>query len=269
MDPLVRWAGGKKWFLPIFNHLVRNTPYDTLVELFAGGLAISLGRQEKHVIAGDINPHLINFYRELQSGTSMYVVDALPEDGSPVTVEIYNAIREQFNNGNLTSAQRAQYFFFLNKHCFNGLYRENKQGKFNVPWNKREWVGYPAFAPYTKLIENWCFLVGDWRNDCVDNIEAIVENEKALIFADPPYDDGFTAYSKEGFNWGHQLTLAQRLSLHDGPVVATNLATPRILELYRDLGYNVLTVDAPRRISCDGNRSPVKEMVATRNLVAG
>ena len=87
-----------------------------------------------------------------------------------------------------------------------------------------------------------------------------------FIYADPPYDVEFTAYSAGGFTWDDQKRLAQWLAQHRGPVVASNQATSRVLRLYRKLGFNVHTVPAPRRISCDGNRDDAEEMIAVRNL---
>ena len=87
-----------------------------------------------------------------------------------------------------------------------------------------------------------------------------------FVYADPPYDVEFTAYSQGGFSWDDQTRTAQVLAKHRGPVVLVNQATPRIDALYRKLGYDVGYLDAPRRISCNGDRTPAKEILATRNL---
>ena len=87
-----------------------------------------------------------------------------------------------------------------------------------------------------------------------------------FIYADPPYDVEFTQYYQNNFNWKDQERLAIWLSNHSGPLLASNQATPRILALYRDLGFTVYTLPAPRSISCDGNRKPATEMLACKGL---
>jgi DNA adenine methylase len=86
-----------------------------------------------------------------------------------------------------------------------------------------------------------------------------------FVYADPPYDVQFTRYGKDGFAWDDQERTAECLARHRGPVVLVNQATARIEKLYRRLGYGVRFLDAPRRISCTGDRTPAREIFATRN----
>jgi DNA adenine methylase len=88
-----------------------------------------------------------------------------------------------------------------------------------------------------------------------------------FVYADPPYDVEFTQYSKEAFGWDEQVKTARWLAEHSGPVVLSNQATNRIIELYSALGYELIYLHAPRRISCTGDRNPVVEVLALRNLV--
>jgi DNA adenine methylase len=87
-----------------------------------------------------------------------------------------------------------------------------------------------------------------------------------FVYADPPYDVEFTHYSKEGFGWEEQVRAAEWLTHHKGPVILSNQATERIVDLYKSLGFKLRFLSAPRRISCTGDRSPAKEVLATRNL---
>ena len=89
---------------------------------------------------------------------------------------------------------------------------------------------------------------------------------KDFIYADPPYDVQFREYASDGFDWDAQERLAAWLARHPGPVVASNQATDRIVELYRGLGYKVEFLDGPRKISRTGDRSPAREILATRNI---
>src|SRR6266705_3986769 len=81
-----------------------------------------------------------------------------------------------------------------------------------------------------------------------------------FVYADPPYDVEFTQYSKEGFGWDDQVRLVDSLSAHSGPVVLSNQATGRIVRLYEAAGFKLLFVQAPRRISCTGDRTPAREV---------
>ena len=104
----------------------------------------------------------------------------------------------------------------------------------------------------------WEFQVGDF--------EAIPLEKTDFVYADPPYDVDFTHYSQGGFSWDDQVRAAKWLAKHRGPVVLVNQATQRVADLYKDLGYSVSYLDAPRRISCTGDRTPAREVMATRNL---
>ena len=98
------------------------------------------------------------------------------------------------------------------------------------------------------------------------DIEAIALADNDFVYADPPYDVEFTTYSRDGFSWEDQQRTAVFLAKHPGPVVLVNQATPRIEQLYRKLGYDVRFFDAPRRISCTGDRTPAREIMGVRNL---
>ena len=86
------------------------------------------------------------------------------------------------------------------------------------------------------------------------------------MYADPPYDVEFTTYSAGGFAWEDQIRTAELLARHRGPVVLSNQATPRIVRLYRQLGFRLKFLDAPRRISSNGNRTAAREVLAIRNM---
>ncbi len=86
-----------------------------------------------------------------------------------------------------------------------------------------------------------------------------------FVYADPPYDVQFTQYARENFSWNDQVRLATWLAQHPGPVVLSNQATDRIMDLYRDLDYELIEVNAPRMISCTGDRTPAREVLAIRN----
>ena len=255
MDSPIRWAGGKKWLLPYFNALVTGVKYNAFVELFAGGAALSFGREETNVVLNDINTPLMRMYYHLHKGTLQQHIQASAEE--------YYVIRERYNatkrsQGRSYEPQYASDFYFLNQYGFNGLYRENSSGDFNVPYGKRTHVKLKDLGKYRTLMQKWILANHDYAN-----LQLAADD---LVFADPPYDGTFTDYSAGGFSWDDQERLATILSRAPCPVVATNAATPAILEMYKDLGFNLRTLEAPRRISRNGDRTPALEMLAWRNF---
>jgi len=156
------------------------------------------------------------------------------------------------------SKEAAELFYYLNRTGYNGLCRFNQNGEFNVPFGRHKRINYISdFTPYQQVVAKWEFRCGDFQT--------LELTPTDFVYADPPYDVPFTQYSKEDFRWEDQVRLAHWLAAHDGPVVLSNQATPRIVELYSDLGFHLRFLKAPRRISCTGDRSLVKEVLAVRN----
>lgn len=251
----LKWAGGKRWLIPHLSELYKPHSQQKLIEPFCGGLAVALGLQPREALLNDANPHLINFYRHLQAG---FQVTLEMENDS----ELFYQHRERFNEliaaQEETSAEAAQIFYYLNRTCFNGLCRFNKSGFFNVPFGRYAKINYQRdFDHYRKPFANWTFQLGDF--------ESLSLQEHDFIYADPPYDVEFTQYSSGGFSWDDQVRLIQWLARHPGPVALSNQLTPRIEELYRQSGFTLTPLDAPRRISCTGDREPAREVLATRN----
>jgi DNA adenine methylase len=170
-----------------------------------------------------------------------------------------NAFNELLQLRRGDSREAAAIFYYLNRTGFNGLCRFNQQGIFNVPFGSYARIGYVRdFSAYRALFGNWTFTNEDLEK------AALLPND--FVYADPPYDVEFTQYSKGGFSWEDQERTAVWLAKHSGPVVLVNKATARIETLYRKLGYSVQFLVAPRRISCTGDRTPAREILAIRNL---
>lgn len=261
LNPPLKWAGGKRWQVPHLKPLWEPQSHRRLVEPFCGGLAVSLGLDPERALLNDVNPHLINFYRWVQRGL------CLPD--KPTLTPMVNDEHVYYNNrawfNHLIFADEADtrigaaLFYYLNRTGFNGLCRFNKAGQFNVPYGRYKRIIYPPdFAEYQAPFSSWDFTCGDF--------ERLLLQPDDFVCADPPYDGTFSDYSAGGFSWEDQVRLADWLLYHPGPVVLVNQATERIEELYRKLGYTVSFLDAPRRISCTGDRTPAKEVFATRNL---
>ena len=227
-----------------------------LVEPFCGGLAVVLGLQPERALLNDANPHLINFYRWLKRGLRPSI--GMANDG-----QLFYAHRERFNtllqSGGAGSAEAASLFYFLNRTGYNGLCRFNRSGEFNVPFGQFKRITYASdFSAYREAFKRWTFTVGDF--------ETVPVKQEDFIYADPPYDVDFRTYSAGGFSWNDQVRTAEWLAHHRGPVVLVNQATPRIVHLYERLGYRLSRLDAPRRIACNGDRTPAREVMALRNM---
>jgi DNA adenine methylase len=256
LNPPLKWAGGKRWLVPHIQPIWRRHSDRRYVEPFCGGLAIPLGLQPERALLNDVNPHLINFYREVQSGLAITI-----ETGNDR--HLFNRQRDHFNHlireGRFRTNEAAQFFYFLNRTCFNGLCRFNQSGEFNVPFGRYQTINYATdFHSYRKLFRRWSFACKD--------LERVAIDPEDFIYADPPYDVEFTTYSAGGFSWDDQVRTAELLARHHGPVLLSNQATARIKRLYRQLGYRLRFLDAPRRISCNGNREAAREVLASRNV---
>jgi DNA adenine methylase len=256
--PPLKWAGGKRWQVPHLRTLWAKHTRRRLVEPFCGGLAVALGLSPDRALLNDANPHLINFYRWLQRGLETDLV-MQNDEGQ------FYARRDRFNEllrtGQGETAEAAALFYYLNRTGYNGLCRFNSKGVFNVPFGRYKRIGYASngtFAAYRDAFADWAFTTGD--------VEAVPLDRRDFVYADPPYDVDFTHYSTGGFSWDDQERTAVWLAKHRGPVVLVNQHTERIEKLYRSLAYHVEFLDAPRRISCTGDRTPAREIIGTRHL---
>lgn len=257
LRPPLKWAGGKRWLVPYLEPLWRERGSPRLVEPFCGGLAVALGLDPERALLNDINPHPVNFYRQLQAGLRIRVPMANDR-------ELYYRHRDEFNRlvlsrRGLFSRKAAELFYYLNRTAYNGLCRFNRKGEFNVPFGRYGRINYVRnFDDYRQALARWIFSYGDF--------ETLALDDEDFIYADPPYDVEFRQYSRHGFGWSEQERLARWLARHDGPVVLSNQATERIIALYESLGFHLRFLDGPRRISRTGDRTPAREVLATRGL---
>ena len=256
LRPPLKWAGGKRWQVPHLIDVWRTESHRRLVEPFCGGLAVTLGLLPSRALLNDINPHLINFYRWLTRGLVIRLPMTNAETG-------YYTHRKRFNAllaaGSADTAEAAALFYYLNRTGYNGLCRFNSSGGFNVPFGRYKTINYRTdFRAYRSLFSRWELAT--------THFAALEVSDDDFIYADPPYDVEFTQYSQGGFGWEEQLRTAEVLSKHKGPVVLANQATDRIVGLYRSLGFRLQFVAGPRRISCNGDRTPAREVLAFRNV---
>lgn len=257
LKPPLKWAGGKRWLVSHLAPLWEPHRDRRYVEPFCGGLAVALGLRPDRALLNDVNPHLINFYRQLQKG--LRVRREMHNND-----EFYYSYRRRFNElvreSLHTSKEAAELFYYLNRTCFNGLCRFNQTGEFNVPFGSYKSINYESdFREYQSVLDQWTFSNCDIRDLKLEPYD--------FVYADPPYDVEFTSYSAGGFSWNDQVRTVEILSAHPGPVVISNQATGRIVDLYKQHGYELRRLEGPRRISCTGDRTAAKEILALRNVL--
>lgn len=219
-------------------------------------MAVTLGIEPKHAILNDINKPLINFYKEVQKGLKI----TIPFLNDKTT---YYEIRKQFNvcmNMNKYTSMTAQWFYYLNKGGFNGLCRFNKKGEFNVPFGSYKTISHVRdLTDYTNLFLQYQFMNVDFEDMPILT--------KAFVYADPPYDECFSAYSGQSFTWEDQERLAHWLAKHDCPVVASNKATERIINLYNSLGFTLEKIERPSSIAANKEkRKKEDDILITKNF---
>jgi DNA adenine methylase len=256
VKPPLKWAGGKRWQLPHLRTVWQPHAHRRLVEPFCGGLAVTLGLAPHQAVLNDINPHVINFYEWARRGLTI----DLPMKNESDT---FYACRARFNaliaGGGADGREAAALFYYLNRTGFNGLCRFNSRGEFNVPFGRYTRIRYRTdFSTFRAAFSGWTFRTGDFQQ--------VPLQPHDFVYADPPYDVPFTQYARKVFGWDDQVRTAEWLATHPGPVVLTNQATDRIVDLYSGLGYDVRELSAPRRISCTGDRAAASEVLASRNL---
>lgn len=256
ITPPLKWAGGKRWLVPSIQYSWNKHSNLRLVEPFCGGLSVSIGLLPQKALLNDINPHLINFYLWAKRGLDITI------DMKNSSKDYYSH-REEFNRLSLTdygeSKKSAELFLYLNKTCFNGLCRFNKQGKFNVPFGLHEKINYSVdLKKYKNIFSKWDFIVGSFSDIKLDSND--------FVYADPPYDVEFRHYSKDGFSWEDQENVVDWLSGHRGPIIVSNSATERIIKLYKKNGYILHSMKERINIKAKGIRTPADVIIATKNV---
>ncbi len=264
LKPILKWAGSKKWLVPRLTELYAPYRDRVWIDPFCGSLALPLAIQPQRALLSDINPYLIDLYQAIKLYPKFKPLD-LPNDS-----QTYYLARAGFNihiaNRSNEWERQAQLFYYFNHAGFNGLCRFNKKGFFNVPFGKRKQLSYiKDFSDYHRLFNGWSIKRYDYKSTYHPH-----KYHERFLYLDPPYDSiddkAFTSYAGNIFGWEQQVELIEWANEWDCPIVISNLATDRIVELYQKAGYSIEYLQAPRSISCDGNRQKVTEVLATRGF---
>ncbi|MDI9494883.1 MAG: Dam family site-specific DNA-(adenine-N6)-methyltransferase [Bacillota bacterium] len=275
ISPFVKWAGGKRQLLEDINKRMPKN-YNRYYEPFVGGGAVLFYLQPKDAIINDINKALMNAYRQIKK-SPIELIKAIeeldgniPEDGKAY----YYDIRQRFNDKLMQEdydIELAAMFIFINKHCFNGLYRVNGKGLFNVPYNNSRQASYNAenIMEISKYLKNVTILDGDFEYACKS------AKEGDFIFFDSPYaplnPSTFESYTKEGFDKDSHIRLAElfkKMTIKGCHCMLTNHNTEFINELYNNIfednsKYKIYIdiVSVKRMINSDANNRKGEEVI--------
>lgn len=266
IKPFLRWAGGKTWLTNHMNELLPKT-INNYYEPFLGGGSMFFYLKSKGLINGkcylsDSNEELINAYKVLKSNPK----------------ELFELLKVQKNNENeyyrirntefSTNIERASRFIYLNKTSFNGIYRVNKNGKYNVPFGHRKLeklYNFEQLDKTSKSLKNCFFSVMDFKK-VVTKVK-----EGDLVFFDPPYtvaheNNGFIQYNQSLFSWDNQIELSKLLLVikeKKASFILTNACHTSIEEIYNDKGKKTILSRASTIGGIGANRTTYKELIYT------
>ena len=272
ISPFLKWVGGKRQLMPsIIELLPKNIKDLNYVEPFIGGGAVLFNLQPKNAIINDFNKELINVYEVVKNNIEELIKDLkIHENNAEYFYQIRSLDRkEEFIN--LTTVQRASRIIFLNKTCFNGLYRVNNSGEFNAPFGRYKnpnIINEPTLKAVSKYLNTNNVIL-----NCGDYYDVLKKlNEKSFVYLDPPYhpiseNSNFTGYIQGGWDIFDQTRLrdaCDELDKKGIKFLLSNSSSQIIRDLYDK--YEITTVKANRAINSNGaERGEIDEFLI-RNL---
>lgn len=267
--PFVKWAGGKR---QIIDKLKKYVPdeFDTYYEPFIGGGALLFELSPKKAVINDSNEELMNVYECLCDEEKFKKMCGVlnhyeTEHSEAFYYDIRNKDRNKNSYNRLSCYTKAARTIYLNKACFNGLYRVNSKNEFNVPFGKKLKVNtYDGGNLIT--VSNY-LTMNDIKILCVDFEDAVKSAKKGdFVYFDPPYDSDtstFNSYTEDGFGKEEQRRLAKVFKELDAKgvyVMLSNHNTSLVNELYKD--YHIHLIEAKRSINANGKkRGKVEEVI--------
>jgi DNA adenine methylase len=272
IKPYVKWAGGKRQLLTeIRKYLPSNTQGLTYYEPFIGGGAVFFDLQPRRAVINDYNRELMMSYRVIRDHVEE-LISALRVHAKKNRRDYYYEVRDIDRNPaaftQLPDAEKAARLIFLNKTCYNGLYRVNSRGLFNVPYGRYH---NPAICDESLLRAVHDYVAAGDIDIQNGDFEESVQNAAAgsFVYFDPPYHSpdktNFTEYQAGGFGDAEQIRLRDvflSLTKRGIPCLLSNADTPFIRGLYQEKGLEILTVQAKRIInSSPGGRGVIQEVL--------
>lgn len=270
INPFIKWVGGKRQLLKILREHMPKT-YGRYYEPFIGGGALLLDVQPKNAVINDVNKQLLNVYRQLKTDAEAVISILRELDSVECDKEHYLKKRAEYNKkiaAHILDTECAALTIWINKHCFNGLYRVNSKGLFNVPYNNK--IGGVS------MNEENLRTIGLYLNSGNIEIregdfEAACADAKAgdFVYFDSPYipvskTANFTDYTKDGFSYEDHCRLAElskRLDDAGVKIMLSNNDVDLVYELYD--GFKIEGVDVKRAINRDASKRTGKEVIIT------
>ncbi|AVG78445.1 DNA adenine methylase [Pantoea ananatis] len=264
MSTILKWAGNKTRLMPeLLNHLPQG---HRLVEPFAGSCAVMMATDYPAYLVADVNPDLINLYRQIKEHTRPFIVVAMSLFTQNKRAEDYYRIREAFNHDPaLPLLERAAHFLYLNRHGYRGLCRYNRKSEFNIPYGNYSEPYFPLeeIETFAAKAHRATFICADFR----ETLSMIQTGD--VVYCDPPYDGTFSDYHAGGFDKAAQQDLASMLtSVSDRcPVIASNSDTDFTRTLFN--AYELTSVRAARAVGvAAGDSKSAAEIIAVRRPAA-
>ncbi len=270
LSPFVKWAGGKKQLLEKLMHYAPDS-FERYYEPFIGGGAFLFELQPEKAIINDVNEQLLNIYKCLKTDADALIAEIRKLDSVDCDKERYYNLRDVFNDkisNRSLDIECAALMIWINKHCFNGLYRVNSKGLFNVPYNNKK-AGKSMNEDNLRNIGK--YLAENDIEITQGDFESACKSAKAgdFVYFDSPYipeseTASFTDYTKDGFTYEDHERLAVLFSELDSrgvKVMLSNNNVPLVYELYD--GYVINPVDAKRSINSDASNRFGKEVIIT------
>ena len=264
----MKWAGGKRQLIPQIRERMPEK-YNNYYEPFVGGGAVLFELQPANALINDINKALINTYNIIcnEADAFLEAVNRLDEEMWEDGKKYYYSVREHYNDKLMKSeydVELAALFVFINKHCFNGLYRVNGKGLFNVPYNNSRRISADenVIREVSKYLKGVKIINGDFEEACKD------AKKGDFVFIDSPYaplnPTSFESYTKEGFDIESHKRVAKlydELTARGCYCMLTNHNTELINELYGNKGYKIDVVSVKRMINSDASNRVGKEVI--------
>lgn len=270
MTPILKWAGGKTQLLEQITDSMPSE-YNNYYEPFIGGAAVLFRVSPAQAFVNDVNEQLVNLYIQLKVSVESVIAKINEMDAAPCTKELYYAVREQYNTKIASrdfDAECAALMIWINKHCFNGLYRVNCKGLFNVPYNNKvggRSIDESNIRAISEYLQN-----ADITITCLD-FEKACDNVVSgdFVYFDSPYvpesvTASFTDYTTNGFSLSDHERLAalfKRLDKIGAKVMLSNNDVPLVRLLYE--GYHIQSLDVKRMINRNAGKRTGKEVLIT------
>ena len=265
IKPFLKWAGGKRWLTNNFQHILPQK-FNKYLEPFLGSGAVFFHLKPSSAILGDKNIELIETYATIQSDWDG-VWKKLKAHQRNHSYNYYYKIRESSPKNPITRASR---FIYLNRTCFNGLYRVNKNGKFNVPKGTKDKVVFADdnFELISNTLKNCKLISGDFE----ELVSFAADGD--LLYVDPPYtvkhnNNNFIKYNETIFSWKDQLRLAESLykAKNKGvKIIVSNADSISIRNLYKDFGRITKLKRASILAANSINRHTTTELLISNNV---